>query len=456
MKTARTVAFQVLTEVYQKRAYTNLALKNALRHSELPTRDKALCTEIVYGTVQRERTLDVWLQALSSRPLRELDIRILTILRMTLYQLAFLDKIPAYAALNEAVNLAKSSLPKASGFVNGVLRSYLRQNQTLESRLEQLRSQALNTADAMGMVYSFPTWLVEALIVQFGEARAEQILAASNRRSELSLRVNPLQSDLMRVQAAILAETSVPGTPSPVSDCGVRAPRGLDVEAFLPYQEGAVSVQDDGAMLIVPLLRPQTHQRVLDMCAAPGTKTMQIAELQGDLGQVDACDVHVHKIKTIREAAARLHISSVQARLADARFLADDPALHGTYDAVLLDAPCSGFGVLRHRPDIRWRRGPEDVVRLQELQKALLVAAGRLVRRGGYIVYSTCTILAAENEILVQSVIDESEGQLQWDNMCEDLPESVHKYVAQDGHGLTLTPELFNTDGFYMARLIRV
>lgn len=456
MMTARSVAFHVLTQIHQKRAFTNLALQNALRDQTLSVRDKALCTEIVYGTVQRERTLDLWIAALSKKPLRDLDPRILTILRMTVYQLTFLDKIPAYAALNEAVNLAKSCLPVAGGFVNGVLRTFIRQNLTLEMRLEQLKSGSSSRADELGRIHSFPTWLVEQWISTFGYARAEQILQASNRKSELTLRLNPLRTSLDKLQASILEATGTSGTPSPVWPDGVRITRGMDIETFPPYQRGEVSVQDDGAMLIAPLLVPRQNLRIVDMCAAPGTKSMQIAEMQGDLGQIDAYDVHVQKVKTIRAAAHRLGITSVTSRLGDARFLADDDTLCGRYDAILLDAPCSGFGVLSHRPDIRWHRMPSDLSKLQDLQRSLLKTAFQLVRKGGYIVYSTCTLLAPENQDLVRSVVDEYSEQLVWDDVRSDLPECVRDYTGPDGRDLTLTPELFGTDGFYMARLRRV
>jgi 16S rRNA (cytosine967-C5)-methyltransferase len=189
------------------------------------------------------------------------------------------------------------------------------------------------------------------------------------------------------------------------------------------------------------------------MCAAPGTKTTHIAELQLDSGTIDACDVHAHKLALIQEASKRLGLNSIRVIHQDARLLVNEAGYAERYDAVLLDAPCSGFGVLRHRPDIRWKRTPEDVRALSQLQYELLLSAAKLVRPGGLIVYSTCTIMPEENELVVQRVLESGQAELMWDDIRPDLPESVRSMVRGPHEGLLLTPDVFGTDGFYMARL---
>lgn len=454
-ETPRGIAFAVLQQVLINQAYTNLALQQALRDSRLDGRDRALATEIVYGTVQRQITVDALMSPYIKRPIRDLDGASLTILRMTVYQLAFLDKIPHYAALNEAVELAKRAVPRAAGFVNGVLRAYLRNPQTTEERIASLERKAKRFADRASLRYGYPVWIVERFEHVYGRDRTLRILSAGNEPSALSVRVNRLRAsrqEVARELAEAIPESDV--HESPLSPVGLRLRSGTDVDRLAAFQGGRITVQDEGAMLIAPLLTPSRGERILDMCAAPGTKTTHIAELQGDAGSILACDIHVHKLKLIRQARDRLGLTSIETRLSDARMLSEAVELAGTFDAVLLDAPCSGLGVLRHRPDIRFRRRPRDLAKLADLQRELLVTAVGLVRPGGRIVYSTCTIVPEENETLVANVIEQLGGAIAWDDIRGQLPESLRD-LAADGHGLTLTPELYDTDGFYMARLVK-
>ncbi|MCF8564424.1 16S rRNA (cytosine(967)-C(5))-methyltransferase RsmB [Alicyclobacillus tolerans] len=450
----RHVAYRALTAVEQGGAFTNLVLQKALQQSGLDPRNKALATEIVYGTIQRKRSLDALLTLYLRRPLAELDPQILTILRMTAYQLGFLDRIPAYAAIHDAVELTKQVQPRAAGLVNGVLRSFDRDPKSAEQRLEALAQKLTGFADRMGVQHSYPTWLVQALADVYGQARTVNILEACNRRAHLSVRVNTLKENREHLLDTLANEFPGGAEASPVSPVGIRLNRGLDVEQWPLYQTGAVSVQDEGAMLIAPLfgtLAPGA--KVLDMCAAPGSKTTHIAQMQRDMGQVVAVDIHEHKLRLLEKAAKRLGLGSISTLAMDARDLDDDPKHLASYDAVLLDAPCTGFGVLRHRPDIRWRRTPSDVASLQDLQVELLRTAARVVRPLGTIVYSTCTLLPEENEQVVQTVAADENLQLVVEDIRPYLPEAVRSYALEGGIGLTLTPELFQTDGFYMARL---
>jgi 16S rRNA (cytosine967-C5)-methyltransferase len=450
---ARQLAFQVLLDVVEGQAFTNFALRQAFSRVRMDDRDKGLCTELVYGTVQRERSIDALLKPYLRRPLDALDKRILVLLRMSVYQLAFLDKVPAYAVIHEAVEIAKRILPKASGFINGVLRSYLRDGRSTEERLREATTRAKSWADAQGIQHSYPTWMVSAWERAYGREKTVAIMEACNTRSPLSVRVNQMKSTRDDVLARLQDEFSGDVAPSMVSDAGIRLEKGVDMEQFGPYRDGLVTVQDEGAMLIAPLLLPEQHPVVLDMCAAPGTKTTHIAELQQDGGTIDACDVHAHKLALIQEAANRLGVNSIRVIHKDARLLVNEPGYAGRYDAVLLDAPCSGFGVLRHRPDIRWKRTPEDVKALSDLQYELLLAATKLVRPGGVIVYSTCTIMPEENELVVKRVLESMQKDLTWDDIRPQLPAAVREMVRDPQEGLLLTPEVFGTDGFYMARL---
>lgn len=453
--TARKIAYQVLLGVYEGKKYTNLALQQAYHRAEVEERDKALCTEIVYGTVQRQRSLDALLQLYCHRGVQDLDVRVLTILRMSVYQLGYLDRIPGYAVLNDAVELCKANAAKAAGFVNGVLRSFTRDKRPVMDRLAELAVKCDNWADTAGLLHSYPTWLVASWEKAFGQVRTVALMESCNRPSSLTVRVNSLRTSRAQLLGDITSAFGEVANASTVSSAGIRFQRGLEVEQWDAYRLGHVSIQDEGAMLIAPLLRPAEHPRILDLCAGLGTKTTQIAELQGDEGYVEACDIHQHKLRMMGEAATRLGLQSIRPLLADARFLPARADKLGAFDAVLLDAPCSGLGVLRHRPDIRWNRTPSDITALVELQRELLQAAVALVRPGGLVVYATCTLLEEENQQVVDAVVEASHGTVEWDDLTEELPALVQDKVSATRRGCLLTPELFGTDGFYMARLRR-
>lgn len=455
--TARSVAWQVLSNLEERQSFVNLALQQAFRSARLPDRDKALCTEIVYGTVQRQRSLDILLAPVSSRALSSLDKGVLALLRMSLYQLAYLSRVPNYAVLNEAVEICKSSRPNAAGFVNGVLRAFLRDSRPTPVRLNEAAAAADGWADAMGIVYSYPTWLVRRFEAQFGRTKAVAILEACNQSAPLTLRVNRMMAPRQAILDSLLTTYGDDvAEPSPLSEVGIRLRRGIDVERLPLYLNGAVTVQDEGAMVIAPLLGVAPGGSVVDMCAAPGTKTTHIAEIMNDTGRIVACDVHEHKLELIGRATSRLQLSSVELKACDARVLPDEAGFRDCFDAVLLDAPCSGFGVLRHRPDIRWRRTEEDIRSLTELQAELLTAAVKLVRPGGTIVYSTCTLLPEENTEVIERVLEACRDRVAWDDVTPYLPVAMRAHQRPGAVDCWLTPDLFQTDGFYMARLKRL
>lgn len=450
--TARLVAYQTLMRVHEDAAYTNVALQHALNRSKLEVRDKGLATEIVYGTVRRQITLDAVLQPFVKRKLETLDASVLTLLRMSVYQLGYLTRVPSYAVIDEAVELAKRYARPASGFVNGVLRSFQRSGLTMEERIMALTDKLDSSAQAvrLGIRHGYPTWMVSQLLDAYGMERTERILAVGNEPAPLTVRVNRLKSTLADVRAGFTQighDAVEPGLLSPDA-LYIHAP--LEVDRHRMYRDGLLSVQDEGAMLIAPLLQAAPDMRVLDLCAAPGGKTTHIAELQSDAGQIDAFDVYLQKVRVIQEACTRLGLQSITARLGDGR---DAGKRADRYDAVLVDAPCSGLGVMRRRPDVRHRRKQTDIATLNRLQTELLASACQATRSGGVIVYATCTLLPEENDHVVDRVIQESGGTVVLEDISDSLPAPVQSAVV-DGR-LTLTPDLYNTDGFYMARLRR-
>lgn len=450
--TAREIALSVLTRVEEGQAYVNLALQEALGSSSLDVRDRNLCTELVYGTVQRQRPLDLVISAHSSQPVDKLQSIVRVLLRLTLYQLVYLERVPAYAAVNEAVQLAKRKVPRAAGFVNAVLRAVMRAgspSQVLQRLIDRMPSEV----DRLATQLSVPSWLMHKLIHQYGEERAVAILAAQNRRAPISLRVNRRKSDRDALVVELAEQLGMGMVePSVLSESGIRITGSLDIAEFNPFREGKVSVQDEAAMLVAPLLNAQPGERILDVCAAPGGKTTHVAEWMDDAGQIDAWDVHLHKMILLKSAAARLGLESIRPRLCDGRTepVADD----FLYDAVLVDAPCTGFGVLRHRPDIRWRRKASDVTALSALQRELLVASAKRVRKGGRLVYCTCTLLKEENEQVIVNFLASRPDFHLLPPTESDISASVLSEIRVDT-GVQVTPEMFSTDGFYISRLQR-
>lgn len=446
-QSARIAAFDVLTRIWRDGAYTNIALQHALTNSSLDPRDRALCTEIVYGTVRRQLTIDAVIQPFLKRNLRDLDIDVRTALRMTVYQLAFLERIPAYAAIDEAVELVKRRVRPASGFVNGVLRNFHRETATVNERIESVvRQQKLSGTAAAALRLGYPTWIVKRLFDVYGAEPATAMLAASNEPALLTVRVNRLQATMDEVRASLLEDGADGIEQGSLFPSALHVDGRIDVESSTAYQNGSITVQDEGAMLIAPLLHPDVGMKILDMCSAPGGKTSHIAELQGDKGHIDAYDVYLQKVKTVQRTADRLHLSSIRPRLGDARAIAQE----GQYDAVLLDAPCSGLGVMRRRPDIRHRRTESDIRELGSLQRELLRAACGCVRSGGVVVYSTCTLLPEENEQVVDDIVNELNGIVQPEDIGNELSKDR---LQQRGSGVLLAPDVTGNDGFFMARL---
>lgn len=444
---ARSVAFDVLTRICRDGAYTNVALQNALTKSALDPRDKGLCTEIVYGTVRRQLSIDAMIQPFSKRKLRELHSDVLTALRMTVYQLAFLERIPAYAAIDEAVELVKQRVAPARGFVNAVLRNYERLSVTVDERIEMaIEAQKLKGAAASSIRLGYPTWMVKRLFAAYGQDRAIDMLLAGNEPAPVTVRVNKLRMSVEEMQQRLLEDGASGVERGKLSPVALRIDGRMDVESNVSYQEGCITIQDEGAMLVAPLIDAEPGMKILDMCSAPGGKAAHIAELQNDNGEIDAYDVYLQKVKTIQQTAQRLGLSSIRARLGDARTI---PQVE-QYDAVLLDAPCSGLGVMRRRPDIRHRRRESDVRVLSDLQRQLLRTACGCVRRGGVIVYSTCTLLPEENEQVIADVASEFCSVMRVEDISSELPNHV---IKMQGGGFLLAPDESGNDGFFMARL---
>lgn len=431
---ARALALQILNRTDSQGQYTNLALDAALKKSTLSAPDKALVTVLVYGVTERRLTLDYIADALSSRPMESLDGTVRNLVRMGLYQLCYLDRIPAHAAINETVALAPK---RARGFVNAVLREYTRRGSDLSFPDKQT-----DLYRYLSVTYSVPVPLCKKLTEIFGNARAETILEAFGHAPPVTLRVNTLKTCAEQMTQELCEQ----GYRVQASDV---LPTALTVADFIPSGSPALTngdafVQDLASQICVEVLGAQSGECIIDACACPGSKTFGTAIRMQNQGRILAFDLHQSKLSLIQNGAARLGINIIEVRQRDARD--HDPALRQLADRVLCDVPCSGFGVLGKKPEIRYK-DLADAAALPDIQYAILSNCAYYVKKGGVLVYSTCTIFPEENE---QNVTRFLSANPQF--VPEDF--SVGGIASQNGM-LTLTPDAHGTDGFFIAKLVR-
>ena len=436
---ARTLAFQVLQDVFGEGAYANIALSKRLNEAKLSPVDRRFATELVYGTIKASGTLDWMLGHYLKRPLTQTDPLVVNIMRLGMYQLQFLDKIPASAAVNEAVNLAKKfAHPGASGFVNAVLRSVIREPDRIRYPnfvKDPVRSIALRECH--------PEWLVKRWLDQIGPEETLELCRFNNTQPPLSLRTNTLKISRAELLQKLL-DSGTEAEISPLAPEGIICHR-LGDEPLQLIRQGLCQAQDESSMLVAHIVDPKPGELVIDACAAPGGKSTHMATLMQNTGRVLSVDIHAHKIQLIEDNQRRLGLTIIEARQLDATEL--HKTLAGKADRVLVDAPCSGLGVLRRRPDARWRK-EDSLQSLPELQKAILASAARCVKPGGVLVYSTCTLERAENEDIVSGFLAQH-PEFFLDDTGRLLP------VARDEKMITLWPQRDGTDGFFIARMMR-
>ena len=414
MDKARFAAIKTVYAVETEGAYANVALAQILRQENLSDLDRRFCTELVYGTVKTGASLD-W--KISQYINREADAKTRAVLRVGMYQIFFMDRVPNSAAVNESVEIAKNFCGLgASKFVNGVLRAAIRNPRKSDFPADDL---ALNTFH--------PAWLVKIFVEEFGAETAKKICEANNIEPPLCLRVNFLKA----TRAEILAEL-------PDAEESKLAPEGIicrkhgALDKFKPLKTGACQVQDESSMLAARILNPRENEFVIDCCAAPGGKATHLAELMKNRGRIIAADIFPVKLEHIRQNAKRLGIKIIEPVLIDAREIGDKfPA---QADKVLVDAPCSGLGVIRRKADIRWKKTPDEIAELPKLQREILESAAKAVKTGGALVYSTCTIIRRENEDIVEKFL---------------AAHKNFKLVEKKN----LLPHVDGTDGFFAAKL---
>ncbi len=436
----RRAAAEILFKIYKQGAYLNEELKNLRSSSRLSQLDLRFVTELASGVIKYKLRLDYIIGVNSSVKVKKIAPYILAILECAVYQLMFMDRVPASAAVNEAVDLTKTkTLRRSSGFVNGVLRSIV-------DSIDNVQYPG-DTAEYLSVYYSYPMWLIQHWLGEFGAQRTEALLAAFEGKADIVLRCNTLRTDAAKLvdslnnsgcSAKIMENTKCK------ADYLVECSKISDIANLQCYRDGWFYVQDFAAALTVEALDVHPGMTVMDMCAAPGGKTTHIAEKMGNDGTVYAFDVHSHKIATINENAKRLGIDIIKASCGNSAEY--DPQYEACADRVLVDAPCSGLGVLRRKPDIKYARSAEDLQLLADTGYAILENAKRYVKPGGIIVYSTCTIEKCENDGVTDKFLANNPD---FEKIAIDI------YDKPNTGSITLYPDTDGCDGFYICKMQR-
>lgn len=443
-KGCRQLAVEILLKVEQRKAYADILLDNALRKTSLSSPDRALLTELVYGTLRWRGRIDWHLERSLLRPLPDANPYLRNLLRLSLYQLLFLSKVPDYAAVSEGVELAKRrSGAAAGGLINAVLRKILREKDRLpypDPQQEPLRY--------LSAFWSHPEWLVRRWLDSFGRQETELLLKANNQPSPLTLRVNRLREKreklLQRFSANGFAAAASPWSPQ-----GIQLQSAAAVDRLPGFQAGLFQVQGEASQMVAYLLDPKPGERILDACAAPGGKTTHIAELMEDKGEIVATDISARGLEKLKQNVRRLGLSSVSAFVADVS-AGLTGALAVPYDRILVDAPCSGLGTLRSHPEAKWHRQERDIERLGRLQKKILDQLAPHLKPGGILLYATCTLTREENEQAIEGFLSRH-GDFALENAESCLPRGARTLVCEN-YFLAL-PHRHNTDGFFAARM---
>ena len=429
----RYISVVVLDKIFNDKAYSNLILRNYLKKSNLKDIDKKLVTEVVYGTVKYKLSIDNIL----NKFVKKIDEQHIStiILRSALYQLNYLDRIPEYAVLNESVEISKKLCKGKSSFVNGVLRNYLRNKdciKNLENTLEQ--------------EYSFVSWMIKLFKDQFPDEYIN-IMESLNDRAEVCYRIN---SHKISKEEFVQRFANLDFEIIHKSRNAIKIKNLSNIFEDEVYKKGFVTVQDLSSQIVCEIMNPNENDFILDLCGAPGGKSTYLAELIRDNGKIISCDIHRHKINLISQNSKRLGLKSVEPKLNDALILNED--FVECFDKVLLDAPCSGLGVIRKKPEIKWFKNQQDLEQIINIQRKMIETSSNYVKSGGILMYTNCTLNKNENENIVKEFLENNKNfvleELNLELFC-DLKIKLNEKMV------TLLPSGLN-DGFFISKLKKI
>lgn len=437
---------EVLLRVEKDSGFSHLLLNQEINAKTLSSKDEALFTQIVYGTLERKLTLDYYLKQFID-PNKKIEAWVKTLLRMSLYQMIYLDKVPDHAVIHEAVEIAKEKGHKGiQGFVNGVLRSVQRNGVADLSGIDQ-------PLERLSIETSHPLWLVEHWVNQYGFETTETICRANLKKKSIAVRVQPLKASRNAVMQQLEKE-GFEVQASELSEQGIIIRKGNILTSEL-FQKGMLTIQDQSSMLVGEMIKAGPGMTVLDSCSAPGGKATHIAEKMQDIGMIRAHDIHKKKVKLITEKAKTLGLTIIHAEQGDARKL-KEKYQEADFDRILVDAPCSGLGVIGSKPEIKYEKSLEDIDRLHVIQLDILNSVADLLKAGGLMIYSTCTIEKAENEQVVEEFLRMNPNFEIDESFFKELPETLQASLGITNYGLQLFPHTHQTDGFFLSRLKKV
>lgn len=438
----RQAACKLLLRLQKEGGHADRLMDQELLHGRLSGPDRALFAELVFGVLRRQGTLDHILTGLVNQPLAKLELQVLILLRLGLYQLIYLDRIPESAAVNESVKLVKLILPRASGLVNAVLRNFLRHKDTIT-----FPDPVAAPVASVAARHSQPSWLVKKWFSQLGEKETELMAEASSLQPPLTIRTNTLKISRTELLEKF-SDNGITALPCRYSPLGIQLEGRHYIPGLPGFREGLYAVQDEASQMVAMFLDPQPGERILDACAAPGGKATHLAQLMENRGELLALDISAAKLATVREAAERLGCSIIATRKTD---LMQSTALpQNVFDRLLLDAPCSGLGVLRRNPEAKWRLTADDISRLAANQKILLKNAIRLLKSGGVMIYSTCSTDPEENEAVVQEVLSGNKGY-HLENLNQLFPDLATLFTSEGM--FRAWPHRHGMDGFFAAKI---
>ncbi len=438
----REIAAEALMEIMTEEAYNNMTLRRLLRQNgAMPRQDRAFVTEVVNGTLRNLIYIDHVLNTFSKTKTEKMKPWLLAVMRSAIYQMYFMD-VPDSAACNEAVKLAGvRGYGSLKGFVNGVLR-------TAAKEKNNIPMPEAGTAEYLSVAYSHPLWLVRMWMAYYGYAEAEKICVYDNQSPDVTIRVNTLKTNREELKK-MLEDAGVEVREGQVENA-LHLTKTADMSRLKAFLEGLFHVQDESSQLAVKILDPQKGERILDMCAAPGGKSFTTAEQMQNEGRLLSCDIYEHKIELMEEGAARLGIGMMECRVKDAAENEDEKE---QFDRVLVDAPCSGLGLMRKKPDIRLKKDGNEIDSLTGIQREILENAAGYVKKGGVLVYSTCTLCRKENEKNLEWFL-KNHLEFEAEDISSFLPEGWEGETAAKGY-ITLLPHKTGTDGFFISRMRR-
>ena len=440
---AREVALKTLYRINNEGAYSNIALDEEISKNaqKLNAKDIGLISEIVYGVITWKLTIDEIIKKYSKIRLKKISPWILDILRLSIYQIVFLDKIPKSAAVNEGVNLAKRyGHRSSSGFANAILRKVEKQDyedfKNIKDEKERLSKQ-----------YSMPLWIIEELMEEGLELeKIEEICISSNIRPKVSIRINTLKTNKEELKQ-ILENENIKATDGILEDFLV-LDKAKNIEKLESFKNGLFTVQDEAAGLTALILNPKKGENILDACSSPGGKTTYIAQLVENEGQIIAFDIHEHRTRLVEQNAKRLGVNIIETKVQDASKFEEKYV--NKFDKILLDVPCLGIGVLKRKPDIKWQKKKEDVKEISEIQYKILENCSKYLKQNGELVYSTCSILKEENENLIEKFLQKNK-EFKLEKIENFEEEFFNKYLKNDQFLQVYQNK--KTDGFFICKL---